>query len=83
MALYNYKGYFAAKVEKSDDDDNHDSNNDDNNTNTATTTTTNKKENENKRCMNQLWFSNLLHIIYGKWLKINNQSTLSENVRKS
>ena len=31
MALYNYKGYFAAKVEKSDDDDNHDSNNDDNN----------------------------------------------------
>ena len=82
MALYNYKGYFAAKVEKSDDDDNHDGNNDDNNTNTATTTT-NKKKNENKRCMNQLWFSNLLQIIYGKWLKINNQSTLSENVRKS
>ena len=77
MALYNCKSYFEVKVEDSDDDDNnHDSNNDDNdNNNTNTTTRNDNNNNNNKRSVNQLWFSNLLHIICGKWLKPNNQRT--------
>ena len=78
MALYNCKSYFEVKVEDSDDDDNnHDINSDDNDNNNTNTTTrnNNNNNNNNKRSVNQLWFSNLLHIICGKWLKPNNQRT--------
>ena len=75
MALYNCKSYFEVKVEDSENDNNHDSNSDENDNNNTNATTRNNNNNNNKRSVNQLWFSNLLHIICGKWLKPNNQRT--------